>query len=144
MDLDIFKTDEMIIKEADVRLMNPITLAYMGDSIYEMYIRRYIISLSKDRRGKNLHKTSIKLANAKAQSQFLEDIMDILTEDEEYVVKRGRNTRTGHVPKSASVIDYKRATAFEALIGYLYLLGKKDRLEEIMGKVLGNTNIEFN
>ncbi|MEF9934810.1 MAG: ribonuclease III domain-containing protein [Clostridium sp.] len=144
MDLDIFKEDNLIIRESDVRQMNPITLAYMGDSIYEMYIRRYIISLSKDKRGNNLHKTSIKLANAKAQSQFLEDIMEILTEDEQYIVKRGRNTRTGHVPKSASVIDYKRATALEALLGYLYLLGRRERLQEIMGIILKGANIDFN
>ncbi|MEG2457263.1 MAG: Mini-ribonuclease 3, partial [Clostridia bacterium] len=60
------------------------------------------------------------------------------------IVKRGRNTRTGHVPKSASVIDYKRATALEALLGYLYLLGRRERLQEIMGIILNGANIDFN
>lgn len=124
------------LSENEVRLLNPITLAYVGDCIYEMYIRKYIVFNTKDKRGKNLHKLSIKFANAKSQSQFLEDIKDMLTEEELEIVRRGRNCKTGHVPKSASVIDYKRATALEALIGYLYLLGKDERVEEIMDKIL--------
>ena len=124
------------LSENEVRLLNPITLAYVGDCIYEMYIRKYIVFNTKDKRGKNLHKLSIKFANAKSQSQFLEDIKDILTEEELEIVRRGRNCKTGHVPKNASVIDYKRATALEALIGYLYLLGKDERVEEIMDKIL--------
>ncbi len=122
--------------ENEVRLLNPITLAYVGDCIYEMYIRKYIVFNTKDKRGKNLHKLSIKFANAKSQSQFLEEIKEILTEEELEIVRRGRNCKTGHVPKSASVIDYKRATALEALIGYLYLLGRNERIEEIMDKIL--------
>ena len=124
------------LSENEVRLLNPVTLAYVGDCIYEMYIRKYIVFNTKDKRGKNLHKLSIKFANAKSQSQFLEDIKDMLTEEELEIVRRGRNCKTGHVPKSASVIDYKRATALEALIGYLYLLGKDERVEEIMDKIL--------
>ncbi|KMT22423.1 Mini-ribonuclease 3 [Clostridium cylindrosporum] len=130
------------LSEIEVRLLNPITLAYMGDSIYEMYIRRYIVNYSKDKRGKNLHKLSIKMANAKSQSQFLEVIKDSLKEDELEIVRRGRNSKTGHVPKSASVIDYKRATALEALIGYLYLLKRIDRLEEIMNIILNEAQLD--
>lgn len=137
---DIFKNIEL--NKSEVRLLNPITLAYMGDSIYEMYIRKYIVYYSKDKRGKNLHKLSIKFANAKSQSKFLEDILSMLEEDELDIVRRGRNTRTGHVPKSASVIDYKRATALEALIGYLYLLNKVERIEEIMSAILENAEID--
>ncbi|MEG0371031.1 MAG: ribonuclease III domain-containing protein [Clostridium sp.] len=136
------KFNQTELSEADVRLMNPITLAYMGDSIYEMYIRKYIVNYSKDKRGKNLHKLSIKLANANAQSQVLEEIKDMLFEDELTIVRRGRNTRTGHVPKSASVIDYKRATALEALIGYLYLLNRIDRIEEIMNIILAKAKFD--
>lgn len=140
MTSDLFKDIEL--SKSQVKLLNPITLAYMGDSIYEMYIRKYIVYYSKDKRGKNLHKMSIKFANAKSQSQFLEDILGMLNEEELEIVKRGRNSRTGHVPKSASVIDYKRATALEALIGYLYLLDKIDRIEEIMQAILRNAEID--
>lgn len=123
------------MNEKEIKLLNPITLAYIGDSVYELYIRNYIINYAKDKRGKNLHKLSIKLANARAQSGFLENIQDILLEDEMEIVRRGRNSKTGHVPKSASVIDYKRATALEALIGYLYLLEKTYRIDKIMERI---------
>lgn len=136
-DLDI----DFEISEDEVRLLNPVTLAYIGDAVYEMYIRKYIVYYSKDKRSKNLHKLSIKLANAKAQSEFLEEIKDILDEEELEIVRRGRNSKTGHVPKSASVIDYKRATALESLIGYLYLLKRTSRIDDIMKKVLKNSEI---
>lgn len=120
------------ISEKQIKLLNPIALAYIGDCVYELCIREYILSYTGDRRTKNLHKLSIKLANAKAQSGFLEKIQDILLEEELDIIRRGRNTKTGHVPKSASLIDYKRATALEALIGYLYLLKRTDRINIIM------------
>lgn len=137
----IKNVEDIKMSESDVRLLNPITLAYMGDSIYEMYVRKYIVYNSKDKRGNNLHKMSIKFANAKAQSQFLEQIKDMLSEEESSIVRRGRNSKTGHVPKSASVIDYKRATALEALIGYLYLLNRNDRIDEIMNVILKDIDL---
>lgn len=130
------------LSEKDIKLLNPIALAYIGDSVYELYIRQYILNYSGDKRSKNLHKLSIKLANAKAQSGFLEEIQEILLEEELEIVRRGRNCKTGHVPKSASVIDYKRATALEALIGYLYLLKRTDRIKMIMKIIFENVDLK--
>lgn len=128
------------ISEKQIKLLNPIALAYIGDCVYELYIRQYILNYTEDRRSKSLHKLSIKLANAKAQSGFLEEIQNILLEEELDIIRRGRNCKTGHIPKSASVIDYKRATALEALIGYLYLLKRIDRIDIIMKTIFEKTN----
>jgi ribonuclease-3 family protein len=135
IDMSILDTLETFhISEGDARMLNPLVWAYMGDAVYEIYVRKYIISKG----GKtvfDLHKESIKFVKAKSQSDILEKILPILTEEEQVIVKRGRNTKTHHVPKNAEVIDYRRATAFEALIGFLYLIKRYDRLDEIMSYV---------
>jgi ribonuclease III family protein len=119
------------LSEIDIRMLNPLIWAYIGDAIYEAYVRSYIISSGK-RTSHDLHKMSIKFVKASAQSDFLEKILPLLSEEEQDVVRRGRNTKTYHVPKNADVIDYRRATAFEGLIGYLYLMKRYDRLDEII------------
>ncbi|QCX33814.1 Mini-ribonuclease 3 [Caloramator sp. E03] len=126
---------KLSFNEKDVRMMNPLVWAYIGDSVYEVYVRSYIISKG----GKTsfaLHRESIKYVKASSQSDILETIYDKLTEEEKNIIRRGRNTKTYHVPKNASIIDYKRATALEALIGYLYLLKRYDRIDEIMNMIL--------
>ncbi|MCX7883726.1 MAG: Mini-ribonuclease 3 [Caloramator sp.] len=123
--------DKISIDEKDVKMMNPLLWAYIGDSIYEVYVRSYIISKG-GKTSFDLHRESIAYVKASAQSNILDVIMDKLTEEEQNIVRRGRNTKTYHIPKNAKAIDYKRATALEALIGYLYLLKRYDRLDEIM------------
>ena len=122
------------IDEKDVKLLNPLVWAFIGDAVFEVAVRSNIIANTKKTSG-DLHKSAVKYVKASSQSQLLDDIMPILTEEEEYIVKRGRNTKTTHVPKNADMIDYRRATAFEALIGYLYMLKRYDRLDEIFKKV---------
>lgn len=126
---------KLSFNEKDVRMMNPLVWAYIGDSVYEVYVRSYIISKG-GKTSFDLHRESIKYVKASSQSDILETIYDKLTEEEKNIIRRGRNTKTYHVPKNASIIDYKRATALEALIGYLYLLKRYDRIDEIMNMIL--------
>ena len=124
----------------DVNLINIITLAYLGDAIYEVYIRDYLIK--KDiAKVEDLQREAVKYVSAKRQAKILSYLMDnnLLTESELDVVKRGRNyKRTSH-PKNTDIITYKMSSGFEAMIGYLYLTDKKDRLDEIMNYILGGS-----
>lgn len=120
------------LKETDVMMLNPLVWAYIGDAVYEVYVRSYVISEGRRNAG-DLHRGSISFVKAEAQSDLLEKLLPHLTEEEQNIVRRGRNTKTTHVPKNAVVIDYRRATALEALIGYLYLMRRYERMDEIMG-----------
>ena len=110
---------------------HPLVLAYMGDAVYEVYIRNMLIQKKKVSVHK-LHVESIMYVKASAQANILRNISEILEQDELDVVRRGRNAKSGTIPKNAKVSDYKYATAFEALIGYLYLSKKYERLERII------------
>lgn len=107
-----------------------LTLAYIGDCVYELYVRGYLIQKS-DQKVNLLHKTSTRFVCAKAQAELYHKIKDMLSEDESAVFHRGRNTKS-HVPKNAVVSDYRIATGIEALFGYLYITGKKDRISELL------------
>lgn len=122
----------MSLSEVEVKALNPLIWAYIGDAVYEVFVRTHVISECKARKSNDLHRQSITFVKAKAQSDFLEGLLPTLTEEELNIVRRGRNTKSYHTAKNADVADYRRATAFEALIGYLYLLKRLDRLQEIM------------
>ncbi|MFL6555345.1 MAG: Mini-ribonuclease 3 [Bacillus sp. (in: firmicutes)] len=119
----------------DVKQLNSLALAYMGDAIYETYVRRHLLYSGKVRPNQ-LHRTGTSYVSAKAQSQILFQMMDhkLLDEEELAVVMRGRNAKSGTVPKNTDVQTYHYSTAFEALMGYLYLTGKKERLEELINR----------
>lgn len=119
------------IKNIDLQTVSMQTLAFIGDAVYNVYIRCYLASHSNVKTGM-LHKESIKYVSAKGQSHTIDDILDILTEEEMSVYKIGRNTNINTVSKNIDVVNYKRATGFEALIGYLYVKGEKDRLDELV------------
>ena len=116
---------------ADAKLLSPLVWAYIGDSVYELYVRTKLVNKSNAKPHK-LHIESIKYVKAKAQADILKKINDNLTEDEKDIVKRGRNTENHHVAKNANIADYSQSTGFEALIGYLYLTKQDERLEEIL------------
>ncbi|KXS43171.1 MAG: ribonuclease III family protein [Candidatus Frackibacter sp. T328-2] len=116
------------------QLLSPGIMAYIGDSIYEVFIRSYLIEKGI-RKNNELHKTAIKYVNAEAQASLLKEIKSSLTEEEEIIVRRGRNSSSGQVPKNTDVVDYRHSTAFEALIGYLYLEGEEERLQEILTEI---------
>ena len=118
-----------------VNTMSPLTWAYIGDAIYELYIREHLIETTNLKPNK-LHREAIKYVSAKAQAQILEKLQDILTDEEKEIVRRGRNTENHHLPKNAEPADYMRATAFEALIGYLYISKQEERLQELLKKII--------
>lgn len=120
--------------EDEVRLMSPLTWAYVGDCVYELYIRTELINKTNLKPHK-LHIESIKHVKAQAQAQLLLSLMDKLTDEEKDIVRRGRNAENHHLPKNCDVQDYMYSTAFEALIGYLYLMKKNERLKEILEEV---------
>lgn len=118
-----------------INTMSPLTWAYIGDAVYELYIRQYLIETTNLKPNK-LHKEAIKYVRAKSQAQILELLQECLTREEQEIVRRSRNTQNHHLPKNANPTDYMYATAFEGLIGYLYLSGQKNRLDEILNKCI--------
>ena len=117
----------------DTREINVKTLAYIGDVVYELYIRKHVISSSHEQVNK-LHKKTIKYVSAKAQAKIVDEILPCLSDEEKDILRRGRNAEANTVPKNTDVITYKIATGFEALIGFLYLNDNIKRLEEIIAK----------
>ena len=126
--MEIFNRNKGI---EEVNQMSPLTWAYVGDCVYELYIRTKLVDTTK-LKPHELHIKSIKYVKAQAQAETLKKLETILTEEEKEIVRRGRNTQTHHIAKNASMQDYMYATAFEALIGYLYLTRQDDRLFEMM------------
>ena len=117
--------------------MSPLTWAYIGDAVYETYIREHLINTTH-LKPHRLHIEAIKYVKAKSQAQILEKLQDTLTDEEKEIVRRGRNTQNHHLPKNADPTDYMYATAFESLIGYLYLTKQNQRLEEIIKLIINN------
>ena len=124
-------------EEVDVNLMSPLIWAYIGDSIYELYIRNYLVNTTNLKPNK-LHIKAIDFVKAGAQANILKNIMNELSEEELDIVRRTRNTKNHHLPKNSNPDDYMYSTAFEGLIGYLYLTKKDERLKEILEKVVDN------
>lgn len=117
--------------EADINMLSPLTWAYVGDAVYELYIRTNLVNNTKLKPHK-LHLESIKYVKAKAQAELLKKLEEVLTDEEKDIVRRARNAENHHLPKNAEPADYMYSTAFEGLIGYLYLTKKDERLAEIL------------
>lgn len=117
--------------EIDVNMLSPLTWAYVGDAIYELYVRTNLVNSTKLKPHK-LHIESIKYVKAKAQADILKRIEEHLTDEEKDIVRRARNAENHHLPKNADPADYMYSTAFEGLIGFLYLTKKDERLKEIL------------
>ncbi len=110
----------------------PLVLAYMGDAVYEIYVRGRVLEEHPDMPAYKLHRLAVGFVKARAQRAGMKFIEPLLEEDELAAYKRGRNAKSATVPKNADLMDYRRATGFEALVGYLHLAGREDRLAEIM------------
>jgi ribonuclease-3 family protein len=124
-------------EKLDVKAYSALTLAYIGDTVYDLYVRQKIIAKG-DRHMNDIHSEAIKVVCAAAQSRSVHNIEQFLTDEEKGILKWGRNAKSGTVPKNADVVDYRWATGFEALLGYLYLSGQDDRLEEILDLAYSN------
>ena len=132
--MDVLKSKTFT--KAEARMLNPLQLALIGDGVYELFIRNYILVNNSELNVHKIHVKAINYVKAKSQSTIMHEIEEELTEEEEYIFKRGRNAKSFTIPKNADVRDYKMATGFEALIGYLYLTDDNKRLEELLNKAL--------
>jgi ribonuclease-3 family protein len=135
--LDLFKIvkDAYEIHDIDLKTYSPLTLAYIGDAVYDMVIRTRLVTVANTQVNK-LHKRASKLVNAGAQATMITALLEDLTEEELQVYKRGRNAQAVTKAKNASMKDYRTATGFEALIGYLYLNQETERMLELIDKGL--------
>lgn len=111
---------------------NPLVLAYIGDSLYDIYVRSRLVAENGNMPVHRLHVEAVKFVKAHGQSEAVGHIEKYLTDEEKAVYKRGRNTKSYTVPKNADVGDYRRATGFEALLGWLYIRKDETRLKELM------------
>ena len=129
----------------DVNLINVITLAYIGDAVYEVYIREHLIK-NGIAKVEELQKEAVKYVSAKSQAKILTYLMDnnLLNESELDIVMRGRNYKRSSHPKNTDIITYKLSSGFEAMIGYLYLNNERERLNVIMNYILGGNYEENN
>ena len=132
-----YLTEAFGIQKQDVRAYSPLTLAYIGDAVYEMIIRTIIVERGNAPVNK-LHKRSASLVKAPAQAAMMVVIEPMLTEEETHIFKRGRNAKSYTSAKNASMIDYRIATGFEALVGYLYLSDRYDRIVTLVKAGLEN------
>lgn len=117
---------------------SPLALAYIGDGVYELYVRTRVIEERPNLPAHKLHLHTVKYVKARAQSQSIEAMLPMLTEEETAVYKRGRNAKSATMAKNATMTDYRRATGFEALIGYVYLTENTERLNELMDTAYEN------
>ena len=119
----------------EIRNISSIGLAHLGDAVFELLVRSYLCAHGKAT-GKGLHRATIELVCAPAQARFAEKLLPQLTEEELAVFRRGRNANVHSIPRHASRAEYQQATALEALIGWLYLQGEKDRINELFCMML--------
>ena len=133
---------EFECKDVDLRTYSPLTLAFLGDCVYDIIIRTVVVERG-NRAPQGLHKKKSYLVNAKTQKELIESIQDLLTEEEENIYRRGRNAKSYTTAKNASVGDYSKATGFEALLGYLYLQNKEDRIIELIKTALRQMDMEI-
>ncbi len=128
------------LKSQDIRTYSPLTLAYIGDAVYEMIIRSYIVMRGNEPVNK-LNRETDSLVKARTQAELIKAVEDILTEEELAVYKRGRNAKSYTMAKNATMADYRKATGCEALMGYLYLDGQYDRMTELVHEGLIRTGM---
>ena len=128
--------------EIDIRTYSPLALAYIGDAVYDLVIRTVVVERGNTSANK-LHKKTVSYVNARMQARMIEALMDELTEEERTVYKRGRNAKSYTTAKNAAVIEYRKATGFEALCGYLYLTGRQGRLLALVKKAIALVEMEI-
>ncbi len=129
-----------IFKNTKPSNYSPLTLAFIGDGVYDLLVRSYVVNLANRPVGE-LNKIKVSLVNCKSQAQFAKKLLPVLTEKEEAVYKRGRNASTSNTPKNSTVADYHSATGLEALFGYLYINAQNDRINELFHLIIEEFNL---
>lgn len=122
-----------IITIDEARNYNPVVLAFIGDAVYSLYVREKLC-FSTDYKTGELQKRTARIVSAHGQSELLNELLPLFTEEEEEIFRRGRNAKKATKSKNATVAEYNRSTGFEAVIGYLYVIGRKDRIDELLTK----------
>ena len=136
--------EQFSLDDLDMKTYSPLTLAYIGDSIYDLIIRTLVVCQGNCPANK-LHKRTSALVKASAQAEMIEKIMPLLTEEEKQIYKRGRNAKSYTMAKNASMLDYRKATGFEALMGYLYLENQMHRMIDLVKEGIRNLeNVDIN
>ena len=133
---------EFDCEDVDLRNYSPLTLAFLGDCVFDLIIRTVIVERG-NRAPESLHKKKSAVVKAQTQAKMAEMLLDNLTEEELAVYKRGRNAKSYSVAKNASVSDYRKATGFEALLGYLYLQDNENRIIELVKMALKQLELEI-
>ena len=123
--------EQFVLSEIDIRTYSPLVLAYIGDGIYELMVRTVLVGQG-NRQANTLHKKASSYVKASTQSAMILAVQEELTEEEHQVYKRGRNAKTVTMAKHASMHDYRHATGFEALMGYLYLTNQSKRMIDLI------------
>lgn len=133
MDFEIFRNK---FSKDRANQLNPLVLAFIGDAVYENFIRIYLVDKNVNMNVHKLHVKAIEFVKAHAQSEFMKGFLEELDEEEMRIYKRGRNAKSGTSPKNADICEYRTATGFEALIGYLYITEQMERLNYFLGRVI--------
>ena len=134
--IDAYIKEQFQLEPVDIRTYSPLTLAYIGDGIYDLVIRSIIVGKGTTKAA-NLHRETSRLVKAQAQAEMMEVLQPHLTEEEADIYRRGRNAKSPTMAKNATMSDYRKATGFEALMGYLYLQDEFERLVELVKIGLG-------
>ena len=124
-----------------VKQLNPLVLAIVGDAVYEVFIRTYLVEKNREMNVHKIHVKAVAHVKAHAQSEYMKFLIENLNEEEFSIFKRARNSKSGTIPKNADLNEYKWATGFEALVGFLYLSEKNERLNYIFEEII-NSNLE--
>ena len=129
--IDSYIKEQFGISEVDIRTYSPLTLAYIGDGIFDLVIRSVVVGKGNTRAGE-LHKRTSQIVKAHTQAEMIEKLLPMLTEEEAEVYRRGRNAKSPTMAKNATMSDYRKATGFEALVGYLYLQKEYERMNALI------------
>ena len=129
--IDSYIKEQFGIAEVDIRTYSPLTLAYIGDGIYDLVIRSVVVGKGNTR-ARELHKRTSQIVKANTQAEMMEVLLPLLTEEEADIYRRGRNAKSPTMEKNATMSDYRKATGFEALMGWLYLQDEFERLVELV------------
>ena len=126
-------TEREILSEREAMQINPVTLAFVGDAVYSLYVRERL-TLEVGGKSADLQRVAAKVVSAQGQSEFLDKVLPLFTETEGDVFRRAKNAKKSSKSKSASNLEYNRSTGFEAVLGYLYLTGNDARIKELLQK----------
>ena len=124
-------TERSALTKTEAAQINAVTLAFVGDTVYSLYVRERL-TLDVGGKSSDLQKMAARIISAKGQSEFLDKLLPLLTEDEQDVFRRAKNAKKGAKSKSASQLEYNRSTGFEAVLGYLYLTGNEERIKQLL------------